>query len=115
MAYSEILAQRMRVVLTDMVQDGKIPGYGEKKMFGGIAFLVQGNMTCAVIGANLIVRLDPQQFAQNLQLPHTRTFDMTGRPMAGWIVVEPPGTMAETSLAGWIAQGAAYALSLPQK
>jgi TfoX/Sxy family transcriptional regulator of competence genes len=109
MAYDTGLAERMRAEL------GRLPDLVEKKMFGGVGFLVRGNMACGVHGDDLIVRVGPENYEQALTRPHTRPFDMTGRPMAGWIVVAPQGCKADGDLQAWIRQGIAYARSLPVK
>ena len=109
MAYDELLAVRMRAVL------GPLPGLEEKKMFGAIVFLVNGNMACGVHKNGLIVRVGPEKHAHALAQPHTRPFDMTGRPMANWIVVEPPGCATESALQAWMEEGLAFAQTLPKK
>jgi hypothetical protein len=81
MAYDELLGVRIRAAL------GPLPGLEEKKMFGGVSFLVKGNMACGVHKNSLIVRVGPEKHAWSLARPHTRPFDMTGRPLSGWIVV----------------------------
>jgi len=82
MACDEALASRVRPLLA------KTRGVVEKKMFGGLAFLVQGNMSVGVHGADLIVRIDPVQTEQALKEPGARIFDLTGRPMKGWILAK---------------------------
>ena len=109
MALDETLAQRIRAELRE------IPGYSEKKMFGGIAFMFQGNMACGVIGSDLIVRVGAGSHQAALAQPHTRVFDMTGRPMLGWVQVEAAGISSDTDLHDWIMQGVAFALSLAAK
>jgi TfoX/Sxy family transcriptional regulator of competence genes len=109
MAYDENLAKRIRAEI------GRLPGLMEKKMFGGVGFLVQGNMACGVHGDDLIVRVGPEQYDQSLAQPDTRPFDMTGRPMTGWILVAPAGVADDETLAAWIRTGMQYALSLPSK
>lgn len=109
MAFDEKLAERIRKRL------GKRPGLLEKKMFGGIAFLLKGNMCCGVHGPEMIVRLDPDQTDKALSERHTRLFDLTGRPMKGWILVEPKGLATEGDLAKWVGVSAKYAGSLPPK
>ena len=109
MAYDQALALRVRSHLTGT------PLLVEKKMFGGIGFLVQGNMACGVHGDNLIVRVDPQDYAEALSQPHVRVFDMTGKAMKGWIFVQPEGLRTEAELAGWVKVGLDYAASLPAK
>jgi TfoX/Sxy family transcriptional regulator of competence genes len=109
MAYNEALAERVRSYLKG------IPLLVEKKMFGGIGFLVQGNMACGVHGENLIVRIDPQEYKVALSQPHVRPFDMTGKPMKGWIFVTPEGVEQEQELVSWIEKGVEFAQKLPAK
>jgi hypothetical protein len=92
-----------------------IQGSVEKRMFGGIGFLIGGNMACGVNRENLIVRVGPEQYDAALAEPHVRPFDMTGRPMKGWIVVAPDGCATEADLGSWIQRGVAIAQSLPEK
>ena len=109
MPYNEGLAQRMRAQLAPL------PGLTEKKMFGGIAFLLRGNMAGGVHGNDLIVRVGPQRYQAALAQAHARPFDMTGRPMSGWIAVQPPGYEADHDLKTWIGQAVAFAHSLPAR
>ena len=109
MAYDEKLAGRVRGLLA------KRKAIAEKKMFGGIAFLLNGNMCVGLHGEELIVRLDPKKTEEALAEPHTRIFDMTGRPMKGWILVGSVGVASENALAKWVSVGASYAASLPAK
>ena len=85
MAYSETAAQRLRAEL------GTLPGLTEKKMFGGICFLLGGNMVCGVLGDDLIMRVGAAQHAASLAQPGARVFDFSGKPMAGWVTVAPVG------------------------
>jgi hypothetical protein len=109
MPFDDALAQRIRKRL------GKRPGLTEKKMFGGIAFMLGGNMACGVHGQDMIVRLDPDETAKALSEPHTRVFDLTGRPMKGWILVESDGVATDAALGRWVGIAAKYAESLPAK
>ncbi len=109
MAFDERLAERIRAQL------GKRRGLVEKKMFGGLAFLLNGNMCCGVHGQDMIVRVDPEQTGQSLRQPHTRIFDLTGRPMKGWILVQPKGLARAAGLAKWVDAGVKFAASLPPK
>jgi hypothetical protein len=84
-------------------------------MFGGIGFMLGGNMACGVHGDQMIVRLDPAETEDALSRAHTRRFDLTGRPMKGWILVEPAGLAKEADLGKWVDVGAKYAESLPPK
>jgi TfoX/Sxy family transcriptional regulator of competence genes len=107
MAYDEMLAARVR----DRVKN--LAGLSEKKMFGGVGFLLNGNMACGVIKKDLIIRVGPDAYESNLKEAHTKPFDMTGRPMTGWIVVVENGYSAEGDLAKWVQKGVNYAYSLP--
>jgi len=109
MAFDDKLAERIRKQL------GKRRGLTEKKMFGGLAFLLNGNMCCGVHGQEMIVRLDPEQTDQALSQRHTRIFDLSGRPMKGWILVQPEGLTTQAALAKWIQVGLKYSSSLPAK
>ena len=109
MAYDEGLAQRVREILSESL------GYEENKMFGGIGFLLQGNMACGVIREDLIVRVGEENYTDALLQSDVELFDMTGRAMAGWVVVKEPGYRKDDNLKDWIAQGAGYALTLPPK
>jgi TfoX/Sxy family transcriptional regulator of competence genes len=109
MPYDENLAERIRGRMAS------IPGFVEKKMFGGIGFMIQGNMACGVNGDNLIVRVGPEQYEDALSQPHVGMFDMTGRAMKGWVSVAPEGCAAEADLDSWIERGIAVARSLPPK
>jgi hypothetical protein len=108
-AYDEGLAERVRDLL--VVREG----FSERKMFGGIGFMLGGNMACGVSGDELMVRLDPEEGSKALAEEHVRVFDMTGRPMKGWILVGPEGTVSDEDLAGWVDAGADFAASLPAK
>jgi len=109
MPYDELLAARMRTAI------GPLPNLEEKKMFGGVGFILNGNMACGVHKNDMIVRVGPEKYEEALSRPHTRVFDMTGRPMAGWVVIEPAGCASESDLKGWVEQGLAFARSLPGK
>ena len=109
MPYDQELADRIQSHI------GIMPGITAKKMFGGIGFLLNGNMACGVSGEDLIVRLPPEQTAERLAQPHTKVFDLTGKPMKGWILVEPPGYASDDDFAAWIRQGVDYAGMLPAK
>ena len=109
MALDIKLAERMRKQL------GKRRGLTEKKMFGGLSFLVNGNVCCGVHGQEMIVRLDPEETDKALRERHTRIFDLSGRPMKGWILVQSKGLTTDKALAKWIQVGIEYALSLPAK
>jgi TfoX-like protein len=109
MAYDHDLANRVREQLADQVQ------VTEKAMFGGLAFLLRGNMAVGISGDELMVRIGPEAADEALARPHTRVFDMTGRPMKGWILVEPAGTKTTRQLTPWVGRGVRFALTLPPK
>lgn len=109
MAYDDKLAARIRRKLH------KRSGFTEKQMFGGLAFLLNGNLCCGVHGRELIVRIAPEQTDQALKQPNTRVFDLPGRPMKGWILVHPKGLTTDEALAKWIQTGMKYVASLPAK
>ena len=109
MAYDETLAARIREGL------GKRGGMEEKKMFGGLAFLLRGNMCVGVHGNELIVRVDPDEGARALAEPGVRPFDLTGRPMKGWLLVEAKGLATDSALRRWLDAGVIFADSLPPK
>lgn len=109
MAYDEEVAERIRGLM------GQTQPYTEKRMFGGVAFFVNGNMACGVIGDRIMVRVGPEGYEEALARPHAGPFDMTGRPMRGWVSVEPEGYASDEGLAGWIEEGVAFAATLPAK
>ena len=109
MAYSETTAQRLRAEL------GTLPGLAEKKMFGGICFLLGGNMVCGVLGDDMIVRVGKAEYATSLARPGVRVFDFSGKPMAGWVMVAPDGYAAADDLARWVGLAVTYVGSLPVK
>ena len=87
----------------------------ERKMFGGVCFMINGNMCVGTWKGSLIVRLDKKNHDKTLAEPHTRPADMNGRTMKGWALVEPAGIASEDDLATWVARAADYAASLPAK
>jgi TfoX/Sxy family transcriptional regulator of competence genes len=89
MAYDEDLTNRIRDAID------QVPDLVEKKMFGGVGFMVRGNMACGVHKDMLVVRVGPERYEESMQLPYTRPFDMTGRAMKGWILVEAGGMKSE--------------------
>lgn len=109
MAFDEGLATRVR----DLVAGED--GLAEKKMFGGLAMLVHGNMAVGVHGDGLIVRTDPAAQEALLAEPGARVFDLTGRPMKGWLLVDPQGCAEDDDLGRWVARGVCYARGLPPK
>jgi TfoX/Sxy family transcriptional regulator of competence genes len=109
MAYDEGLAQRIREALAPRRD------VSEKVMFGGIAFMVGGNMAVGIVKEDLMVRVAPEAHLALLSEPHARPMDFTGRPMKGWLFVSPEGVESDADLNRWIERGTAYAASLPAK
>ena len=108
MAYNLRLAERIRSQL-----DG-IP-FVEKNMFGGVGFLLNGNMACGVNKDNLIVRVDPEKQSVLLKKPYAKPFDLTGKPMKGWLIVEADGVKTDRQLSTWVKEGVEFALTLEPK
>lgn len=110
MAYEEALADRIRELIAGQA------GVTEKKMFGGLAFLVGGNMAIAASGGGgIMVRVDPAESDRIVRATGARPFEMRGRPMQGWLRVEAENIRTTRQLAGWVRRGTAYARSLPPK
>lgn len=109
MAFDEAVAGRVREALAGA------PDVVEKKMFGGIAFMVRGNMCCGVIGDRLMLRVGPKGYEAALSRPHARPMDFTGRPMKGMVYVEPAGFATLRDMKAWIGRAMKFALSLPLK
>lgn len=109
MAYDEGLAERVRAVLAERSD------ITERKMFGGIAWMVGGNMAVGVIGDDLMVRVGPDLYAGALREPHARPMDFTGRPMTGYVLVGPDGCARPGDLVDWITDGLEFAGALPPK
>lgn len=109
MAYDEGLAERIRERL------GADPEISEKRMFGGLAFLHRGNMAVGVTGDDLMVRVGPDATDTALARPGARIFDMTGRPMRGWVVVDGTAVAEDEALGAWVDEGRAFAAGLPPK
>jgi hypothetical protein len=109
-AYDEELANRIR----ELVADER--GLSEKKMFGGLAFVINGNMSVSASGqGGLLVRVDPEETDKLSEQKHAEPFVMRGRPMRGWLRVAPEGVKTRRDLEHWVARGVRYARSLPSK
>lgn len=108
-AYDEALAQRLRPRLSG------VDGASEKKMFGGLCFLLDGHMVCGIVGDELMVRVGADAHEAALARPHARPMDFTGRPMKGMVYVAPDGFRDDAALDGWVEAGLAHARSLPPK
>jgi TfoX/Sxy family transcriptional regulator of competence genes len=109
MPYDDLLAARIRAIVEPL------PNLEEKKMFGGVCVLINGNMACGVYKDDLIVRVGTEKYQAALSRPHTKLFDITGKALKGWIMVEPQGCKTEKALKAWVEQGVAFARSLPKK
>ena len=109
MAYDKGLAQRIREILEEE------PGFDEKKMFGGLCFLLFGNMVCGIIKEDLIVRVGVDKYAEMLKMPHTRKFDITGRPMKGWVMVLSAALDSDKALNDWMQRAVSFVRTLPPK
>ncbi|MFN0050795.1 MAG: TfoX/Sxy family protein [Planctomycetales bacterium] len=109
MPYDESLAASIRKALA------RRKGVTEKKMFGGIGFLLHGNMLVGVWKNSLIVRLDPREYDDALQEQSVRNFDITGRPMKGWVLVEPAGVEDDDQVHAWIERAMKFVRTLPRK
>jgi TfoX/Sxy family transcriptional regulator of competence genes len=109
MAYSKSLAARIRELLA------RRNGIAEKRMFGGIAFMLYGNMLAGVWKDSLIARLGPDEGEKALSQANVSKFDVTGRPMKGWVMVEPDGIENDGQLVDWIERAARFVATLPVK
>jgi TfoX/Sxy family transcriptional regulator of competence genes len=109
MAYNQRLASRVRGILKGRKQ------ITEKEQFGGIGFLVRGNMACGVLGEDLLVRVGPAGHEAAIANRHARPFALTGKPSRGWVLVEPSGLRTEPGLRRWVELGLRFAQSLPSK
>lgn len=109
MAYDEGLAERLREILQDR------PGMSEAKMFGGLAFMSRGHMVCGVIDDALIARVGQERYADALTQPHVRPMDLTGKPMKGFVVIDPPGIAEDAALAAWVQCCYRFVQTLPAK
>lgn len=109
MAYDLDLAQRVRSTL------GPRPGLSEREMFGGLAFLIDGKMFVGISGPKLMARIGPEHYADALALPNVREMAFTGRPMKGYVYVDPPGLTSDRDLEAWVTWCVNYVAALPRK
>lgn len=109
MSYDEGLAERLRDLLTEH------PGTGEKKMFGGLAFMYRGHMLVGILGDSLMARVGPAEYADALKRPHVREMDFTGKPMKGYVYVDPAGIESDSDLGKWVELCLRFNATLPQK
>lgn len=109
MPYDEFLAERVRQL------SSKKDRFTEKKMFGGLAFLLHGNMACGIVGERLMLRLGEEGAALALGEPNVVPMDFTGKPIKTMVFVEPPGIERDEDLEGWVEASIAFARTLPKK
>ena len=109
MAYDEELAVRVRARLDDPF------GVSERKMFGGLAFLIYGNMCCGVVGGNLMVRVGADNYERALAEPFVRPMDFTGKPLKGMIYVDADGIRTDVQLDAWLERARTFVSTLPPK
>ena len=110
MPYDEALAERLRKAR------GRQPGLTEKEMFGGVGFMIRGNMAVGVSGRELIVRVGPAAHDAALKEAHVRPFDLSGgKPPKGWVLVKPAGLKTPAAFKKWVERGVTFARSLPAK
>lgn len=109
MAFDEKLAERIRQRLA------RRKSIDEKKMFGGIGFMLNGNILVGVWKDSLIVRLGPDEYAESLKEAYVKEFEITGKPMKGWVLVEPQGVDTDEQLSDWIGRALKFVGKLPSK
>ena len=109
MAYDEGLAHRLSEIYT------LIPDVIEKKMFGGLAFMVNGHMSCGIVNDTLMARVGPDLYAEALDRPYARPMDFTGKPMKGFVYVSPEGFESDESLRQWVQLSLGFVMSLRPK
>jgi hypothetical protein len=107
MAFDEGLAERLRALF------GNLPGTSERRMFGGVCFMVSGKMCCGIVGHDLMVRVGPEGHDDALRRPHTRPMDFTGRPMRGFVYVAPAGLRTVRDLSAWVDPAVRFASTVP--
>lgn len=109
MAYDDALAARVRKLLQ------RRAAYGEKQMFGGLCFLLHGNMCCGIVGSDLMARVGPERYDAALMSPHARPMDFTGKPLTGYVYVAPSGTKRQRDLERWVGLCVEFASTLKPK
>jgi hypothetical protein len=108
MAYNLKLAERIRIELKSLP-------YVEKKMFGGVGFMLHNNLACGVLKEDMVVRINPSKYEQFLSKNHVKPFAITGKPMKGWLLVELDGYKTAKQLSAWVKESVEFALTLPPK
>ena len=114
MPFDDRIAHRLRNVLAEEVTDSEVT-IKEKRMFGGLAIMVNGHMCCGIVGEDLVVRVAVNEYEEALSRPHARPMDFTGRPMRGFVYVDPAGFSSDAQIRAWIRRGLHFVLSLPSK
>jgi TfoX/Sxy family transcriptional regulator of competence genes len=109
MAYDEGLAQRVREAL------GSRPFITERRMFGGLAFLLDGKMFVGISGSKLMARVGAERYQDALALPHVREMNFTGKAMKGYVYIDPPGLAEDNDLSAWVSWCASHVAALPAK
>ena len=109
MAYDESLAARVKEILSEH------PISPNERCSAGLAFMLAGNMCCCVTDQGLMVRVGLENYSDALALPHAGVMDITGRPMRGWVLVQPKGWSHDAGWNQWVARGAGFAATLPAK
>lgn len=109
MAYDPVLAKRVRTLVRP------VRGMTEREQFGGVAFLLRGNVACGVLGADLLVRVGPARHEEAMAQKQVVPFALTGKPSRGWVLVHPAGLKSEASLKKWVGMGIDFARTLPGK
>lgn len=109
MSYDENLAERIRKILS------RRRGVAEKKMFGGLAFMLEGNMCCGVIDRDLVARVGPARYEDALSDPRARPMDFTGKPLGGYVYVGPAGCRSDDALKKWLEWSIEFVSTLPAK
>ena len=109
MAYDEGLAERLRELFPENA------GIAEKKMFGGLCLLSRGHMFVGIVGEALMARVGPDAYEKALRRPHARPMDFTGRPMKGYVFVDPPGYEDDRDLKRWVDESLKFVATLPDK
>ncbi len=107
MPFDDKLANRVRKILE------KIEGLSEKKMFGGLCFLINGNMAFGLVNDDLMIRVEPESYEKMLSQPHVRKMDFTGKPLKGFLYIGVKGTESDKDLRKWVLKGIEFAMSLP--
>jgi TfoX/Sxy family transcriptional regulator of competence genes len=115
MPFDNHVSHRLREILSGEVMDSEGVTIKDRRMFGGLAIIVNGHMCCGVVGRKLVVRVGRNEYEQALSQPHAHHMDFTGRAMLGFVYVDPAGFRSNTQLRVWIRRSLDFVLSLPPK